>query len=139
MYASLPPWLRELLPILILLVVIAVVVRRLPRVDVGHSDAFRTRRFLNWFPAGMTYAFLYMGRYNITAFKNAVSMSNDAYGTIDLWGSLIYGVAFLNPPPAGTSLVAPAAPFWMQPLVWTLAALALVLAVLVRRMTRGPR
>jgi len=51
----------------------------------------------------------------------------------------LYGVAFLNPPPAGTSLVAPAAPFWMQPLVWTLAALALVLAVLVRRMTRGPR
>jgi OPA family glycerol-3-phosphate transporter-like MFS transporter len=95
MYASLPPWLRELLPILILLAVIAVVVKRLPRVDVGHTDAFRTRRFLNWFPAGLTYAFLYMGRYNITAFKNAVSMSNDAYGTIDLWGSLVYGVAFL--------------------------------------------
>ncbi len=48
----------------------------------------------------------------------------------------LYGVAFLNPPPTTTALVAPAAPFWMQPLVWTLAALALLFAVLVRRMTK---
>ena len=48
----------------------------------------------------------------------------------------LYGLAFLNPPPATTSLVAPAPPFWRQPLVWMLAALALVFALLVRRMTR---
>lgn len=48
----------------------------------------------------------------------------------------LYGLVFLNPPPATTSLVPPAPPFWMQPLVWTLAALALVFALLVRRMTR---
>jgi OPA family glycerol-3-phosphate transporter-like MFS transporter len=95
MYASLPEWLQELLPIAVLLGVIVFVVIRLPKVDVGHSDAYRRRRFLNWFPAGLTYAFLYFGRYNLTAFKNAVGMSNDAYGTIGLWGSLIYGFAFL--------------------------------------------
>jgi hypothetical protein len=49
----------------------------------------------------------------------------------------LYGVAFLNPPPAGTSLVPPAPPFWRQPLVWTLAAVALVLAFVVRAMTRA--
>ena len=95
MYASLPPWLREFIPIGALLLVIAFVVNRLPKVDVGHTREFRTRRFWNWFPAGMTYAFLYFGRYNLTAYKNAVGMSNDAYGTIDLWGALVYGFAFL--------------------------------------------
>src|SRR5262249_28448424 len=95
MYASLPKWLQEIIPIGALLAVIAIVVTRLPKVDVGHTSAFRTRRVLNWFPAGLTYAFLYFGRYNLTAYKNAVGMSNDSYGTIDLWGALIYGFAFL--------------------------------------------
>lgn len=95
MYASLPAWLRELLPILVLLSVISFVVIRLPKVDVGHTDAYRRRRFLNWFPAGLTYAFLYFGRYNLTAFKNAVGMTNEAYGTIGMWGSIVYGFSFL--------------------------------------------
>ena len=32
---------------------------------VGHSKAFRIRSYLNWLPLGLTYAFLYMGRYNL--------------------------------------------------------------------------
>ncbi|HTJ84770.1 MAG TPA: MFS transporter [Polyangiaceae bacterium] len=95
MYASLPGWIRELLPIVVLLTVITLVVGRLPRVEVGHTTQFRHRRFWNWFPAGMTYAFLYFARYNLTAYKNAVGMSHDAYGTIDLWGAVVYGVAFI--------------------------------------------
>ncbi len=95
MWSSLPGWVRELLPIVVLLTVISAVVGRLPKVDVGHSQAFRTRRFWNWFPAGMTYAFLYFARYNLTAYKNAVGMSHEVYGTIDQWGAIVYGVAFL--------------------------------------------
>jgi len=53
--------LGEVPPILILCVVIALVIRRLPRIDVGHTDQFRRRRVLNWLPLGLTYAFLYMG------------------------------------------------------------------------------
>src|SRR5216683_10961 len=34
-----------------------------------HSDAYRRRRFLNWFPLGLTYATFYMGRYNFNVFK----------------------------------------------------------------------
>lgn len=49
----------------------------------------------------------------------------------------LYGVVFLNPPPAGTSLVPQAAPFWGQPLVWGLAAVAIALAFVVRAMTRA--
>ena len=61
-YASLPEWLRQFLPIAGLLVVIAFVIARLPRIQVGHTDAFRFRRVRNWLPVGLLYAFLYMGR-----------------------------------------------------------------------------
>jgi OPA family glycerol-3-phosphate transporter-like MFS transporter len=47
-WISLPEWLQELLPIVILLAVIAGVMRTLPKVDMGHTAAFRRRRALNW-------------------------------------------------------------------------------------------
>jgi MFS transporter, OPA family, glycerol-3-phosphate transporter len=37
-----------------------------------HSSAYRMRRFANWFPLGLTYAALYMGRYNLTAAKSTL-------------------------------------------------------------------
>lgn len=49
----------------------------------------------------------------------------------------LYGLAFLTPPPAGTSLVAPAPPFWESPLVWALVAADAVLWVLVFRLAKG--
>jgi OPA family glycerol-3-phosphate transporter-like MFS transporter len=94
---ALPGWLTELSPIAALLVVIALVVSRLPKVELGHSKAFLQRRFFNWFPVGMTYAFLYMGRYNVNVCKNALgsSMSKGDFGTIFFWGTLTYGLSFL--------------------------------------------
>jgi OPA family glycerol-3-phosphate transporter-like MFS transporter len=35
----------------------------------SYSSAFRRRRFLNWFPLGLTYATFYMGRYNFNVVK----------------------------------------------------------------------
>lgn len=32
---------------------------------LNHDKPYRTRRFLNWFPLGLTYATFYMGRYNV--------------------------------------------------------------------------
>jgi OPA family glycerol-3-phosphate transporter-like MFS transporter len=32
---------------------------------MNHDGRFRGRRFLNWFPLGLTYATFYMGRYNV--------------------------------------------------------------------------
>ena len=90
-----PAWLEQLLPILILLVVVAAVVARLPKVQLGHSPAFLRRRLANWLPVGLAYSFLYFGRYNLNAFKGAVGMSNDAFGTIDFWGALTYGISFV--------------------------------------------
>jgi OPA family glycerol-3-phosphate transporter-like MFS transporter len=87
----------ELLPIAILGAVIAIVVTRLPRVQLGHTPAFRRRRTLNWVPLGLTYAFLYMGRYNLVSLKDPsiALISNKEFGDIDAWGSIVYGLAFL--------------------------------------------
>ena len=90
-----PTWLEKILPILLLLAVVSVVVSRLPKVALGHSPGFLRRRLGNWLPVGLAYAFLYFARYNLTAYKNAVGMSNADYGTIDQWGAIVYGVSFL--------------------------------------------
>ncbi len=62
-----------------------------------HSSAFRTRRFLNWAPLGVTYAFLYMGRYNLTVAKAALGdlLSLEQFGAIFGIGAVTYGFAFL--------------------------------------------
>ncbi|MEE2904344.1 MAG: MFS transporter [Myxococcota bacterium] len=63
-----------------------------------HSQAFRTRRFLNWFPLGLAYAFLYMGRYNLTVFKRVVPddvMTKQEFGAIFAAGAIVYGFGFL--------------------------------------------
>src|SRR4051812_20962731 len=65
--------------------------------SLKHSRWFITRRFINWFPMGMTYAFLYMGRYNINVSKNALGslMSTEDFGMIVFVGTLVYGLSFL--------------------------------------------
>lgn len=64
---------------------------------VGHPRKFRIRNFLNWFPMGLTYAFLYMGRYNLTVSKNALGdlMTKDMFGIIFCAGTITYACAFL--------------------------------------------
>ncbi len=89
-----PGWLSELLPIIALLALIIVIVGRLPRVDLGHSPAFLRRRFFNWFPVGLTYAFLYMGRYNLRVCTN-IAFDKAQFSNIYFWGTLTYGFAFL--------------------------------------------
>ncbi len=91
-----PAWLTNLLPIVLLLAAIALVLGRLPKVDLGHSEAFKKRRFWNWFPLGLTYAFLYFGRYNINEATSAIkALDNAAFGTIFGVGAWVYGVSFL--------------------------------------------
>ena len=62
-----------------------------------HSSAFRFRRFLNWFPMGLTYAFLYMARYNLTVSKTALGemMTKSDFGLIFAAGTFTYAFAFL--------------------------------------------
>src|SRR5690348_10619015 len=62
-----------------------------------HSRWFILRRFINWFPLGMTYAFLYMGRYNLNVAKNAMDtlISNRDFGLIFGIGTWVYALSFV--------------------------------------------
>jgi OPA family glycerol-3-phosphate transporter-like MFS transporter len=62
-----------------------------------HGWWFMLRRFINWFPLGMTYSFLYMGRYNLNVSKNALGtlMTKEDFGTIFAIGTCVYGFSFL--------------------------------------------
>ncbi len=101
-----PGWLEELLPILILLAAVAVVIARLPKVEgLDYTDAFRRRRVMNWVPLGLTYAFLYMGRYNLKVSQSAFGemkdlagdpmMANADFATIFMVGTIVYGFSFI--------------------------------------------
>jgi MFS transporter, OPA family, glycerol-3-phosphate transporter len=58
---------------------------------------FLVRRFVNWFPLGMTYAFMYMARYNLNVAKDALgtAMSNQEFGDIFGVGASVYAFSFL--------------------------------------------
>lgn len=64
---------------------------------LAHSGRFLYRRFLNWFPLGMSYAFLYMARYNLNVSKNALGplMDKESFGIIFGAGTITYGLSFL--------------------------------------------
>ena len=100
-----PAWIIDFLPIIGGLIVVTLVLKFLPKVDVGHNDAYMRRRIQNWLPLGLTYALLYMGRYNLKVSKFAFEsmqdasggplMGNDAFGIIFGVGTVVYGFSFL--------------------------------------------
>src|SRR5947208_7036061 len=79
---------------LILAIIIALYFYNNP---MHHGRWFVMRRFINWFPLGMSYAFLYMGRYNLNVAKNALGnlMSNADFGIIFAAGTWTYALSFL--------------------------------------------
>ena len=62
-----------------------------------HGTWFMIRRFINWFPLGMTYSFLYFGRYNLNVSKNALGslMTKEDFGIIFAVGTTVYALSFL--------------------------------------------
>lgn len=84
-------------PVTIALSLVAVIVVYFLNNPLKHGGWFVTRRFINWFPLGMTYAFLCMGRYNIIVAKGALGslMSNTDIGFIFGTGTLVYTFSFL--------------------------------------------
>ncbi len=70
---------------------------------MNHTPAFRLRRFMNWFPLGLTYAAMYMGRYNFNIVKNDIGawyhLDKADMGVIASAGFWTYGLAVaLNGP-----------------------------------------
>ena len=64
---------------------------------LNRSTGFKARRFLNWFPMGLTYALLYMGRYNLTVAKTSLGdlMTKEDFGIIFGAGTVTYAFSFL--------------------------------------------
>ncbi|MFS4460057.1 MFS transporter [Bdellovibrio sp. HCB2-146] len=83
--------------VLVSLCLFAVIFLYFKNNPLNHSRKFMVRRFMNWFPLGMTYAFLYMGRYNLAVSKNALGdmMTKEQFGLIFAAGTITYGFSFL--------------------------------------------
>ncbi|MFM8641116.1 MAG: MFS transporter, partial [Planctomycetota bacterium] len=64
---------------------------------LGHTRKFMWRRFVNWFPLGMTYSFLYMGRYNLSVAAVALGtlMDKKTFGLVTGSGLTTYAVGLL--------------------------------------------
>jgi len=64
-----------------------------------HSEAYRRRRFLNWFPLGLTYATFYMGRYNLnvasTEIMTRFAFTKAQFGIIATAGFWTYALAVM--------------------------------------------
>lgn len=82
---------------IVLLCLITVIAIYFANNPLEHGRAFLIGRFINWFPLGMTYAFMYMARYNLNVAKNSLGslMTNEDIGNIFGVGALVYGFAFL--------------------------------------------
>ena len=68
---------------------------------IGHSRGFLIRRFWNWFPLGMSYAFLYMARYNINVINLVLNkvVTNQVFSKIVFMATLVYALSlvFIGP------------------------------------------
>ena len=86
-----------LYPATIALCLVAVVAAYFFNNPMKHGRWFMLRRFINWFPLGMTYAFLCMGRYNLIVAKSALGtlMSKGDLGIIFGVGTWVYALSFL--------------------------------------------
>jgi len=86
-----------LYPVTIAFCLVAVVIAYFFNNPLKHGRWFMLRRFINWFPLGMTYAFLCMGRYNLIVAKSALGtlMSKADLGIIFGVGTCVYAFSFL--------------------------------------------
>src|SRR5271170_5621651 len=84
-------------PVTVALCLAAVITVYFYNNPLRHGRWFMMRRFINWLPLGMTYAFLCMGRYNIIVAKGALGalMTKEQLGIIFGAGTLVYTLSFL--------------------------------------------
>jgi OPA family glycerol-3-phosphate transporter-like MFS transporter len=84
-------------PITVALCLAAVIIIYFCNNPLKHTGWFMTRRFINWFPLGLTYAFLCMGRYNLFVAQDALGklMSKSDLGVIFGVGTCVYAASFV--------------------------------------------
>ena len=84
-------------PVTIALCLTVVIAAYFVNNPLRHGRWFLIRRFINWLPLGMTYAFLCMGRYNLNVAQAALGplMPNQDFGIIFAAGTWTYALSFL--------------------------------------------
>ena len=65
------------------------------RNPLKHTRRFMLLRFKSWFPLGMTYAFIYMARYNLDALATAEVLTKSQKGFISGWDFSFTRLRFL--------------------------------------------
>jgi OPA family glycerol-3-phosphate transporter-like MFS transporter len=63
------------------------------RNPMNHSKSFMMRRFISWFPMGMTYAFIYFARYNLDTLATAEVITKAQKSQISGMGFLMYALS----------------------------------------------
>jgi OPA family glycerol-3-phosphate transporter-like MFS transporter len=63
------------------------------RNPLKHTRLFMWKRFLSWFPLGMTYAFMYMARYNLDTLATAGVLTKAEKSYASGWGFFFYAAA----------------------------------------------
>ena len=69
------------------------------RNPMNHSKSFMIKRFVSWFPMGMTYAFIYFARYNLDTLATAEVITKAQKSQISGMGFFIYALSlFISGP-----------------------------------------
>jgi OPA family glycerol-3-phosphate transporter-like MFS transporter len=69
------------------------------RNPLKHTQKFMWKRFLSWFPLGMTYSFMYMARYNLDSLATAEVITKAQKSQISGWGFFVYAASlFISGP-----------------------------------------
>lgn len=85
--------------IIVLMLLTYIITLYFLRNPLHHTKAFMWRRFLSWFPLGMTYAFMYMARYNLDTLATAEVITKAEKSQISGWGFFMYAASlFISGP-----------------------------------------
>jgi len=79
--------------VIVLMLLTYIITLYFMRNPLKHTKAFMWRRFLSWFPLGMTYAFMYMARYNLDALATAEVITKAQKSQISGWGFFVYAAS----------------------------------------------
>jgi OPA family glycerol-3-phosphate transporter-like MFS transporter len=79
--------------IVVTLLIAYIITLYFKRNPLRHTKEFMWKRFLSWFPLGMTYGFLYMARYNIDSLATAQVITKAEKSFVSGWGFFAYAAA----------------------------------------------
>jgi OPA family glycerol-3-phosphate transporter-like MFS transporter len=72
-----------------------IIVLYFKRNPLNHTPEFMWKRFLSWFPLGMSYAFMYMARYNIDVLGNTGVITKLQKSQISGSGFTVYAISLI--------------------------------------------